>query len=119
MLKQYKRKCPKPIKRILCTTRGRICNILPEQTATTKKVTALELKGVAWAAMTDGWIKPLVASLSVYPSSIPRTHTGEGEKQPLTLSSDFHTQLWCWLSTYPNMLDREMFKPFRMSLWRV
>lgn len=95
MFKKYKRQCPKANKEYFMYHERRICNTLPKQTTTTKKVTALEVK---WSCTgcNGGLVDKVVCHQSVHLSPIPRTYIEWGEKQLLRVFSDLHTHLWCW-----------------------
>lgn len=92
MFKKYKRKCPEAKKEYFMYRKRGICNTLPKQTTTTKKVTALEVK---WSCM--GCKGELVDNVahhqSVHLSPMPRTYVEEGEKQLQSVSSDPHTSV--------------------------
>lgn len=95
MFKKYKRKCPKANKEYFMYRERRICNTLPKQTTTTKKVTALEVK---WSCTgcNGGLVDTVACHQSVHLSPIPRTYIEWGGKQLLRVFSDLHTHLWRW-----------------------
>lgn len=116
MFKKYKRKCPKANKEYFVYRERRICNALPKQTTTTKEVTALEVK---WCCMgcNGGLVDKVACHQSAHLSPIPRTYIEWGEKQYLRVSSDLHTQLWCWSTdTTQHTQQRNKYLKFKKNV---